>query len=188
MTEATLSFVMGIVYTVLTCGLLFWLTWFFSHWWMSWRGNGPTNAGLIAVGVYLLVGTFSAWRNVDPFATIDFDPNYSGDRLGGLSMMTGLPIVDRHGIAAAGAALIAGPLNILEGIADIRRRLPTDHTTLDATATMLQQAVRNLKLTSELNGKAIMLLHRLALIKVRSEAGHPVIMLTLKGMDVVSAP
>jgi hypothetical protein len=186
MMEAALSFVMGVVYTVITGGLLFWLTWIVCHRWLDW-GAGPVSAGLIAVGVYLVVATFSAWRGVNPLAAIEYDEAYRGDSKAGLSMATGLPIVDRHGIAAAGAALIAGPANVLEAIGDVRRRLPTDRTTLDTASMILERARNELRLTDELNRRSLAVLHRLQLIKVRVVGNAMVIMPTMKGLDVVNA-
>lgn len=185
MMEVALSFVLGVVFVIVTAGFLFWITWLISYRWGGW-GATPVGAGLIAVGVYLLVATLAAWRGVNPFGAIEYDENYAGSSNAGLSMMTGIPIFDRHGIAAAGAALIAGPANILDAIADIRRRLPHDRITVESAAHILEQSAREMRLDEGTDYRALWVLHRLALIKSRSIEGNVVVVATAKGFDVLN--
>lgn len=181
--EALVGGLMGVVYVVLTCGLLFWIAWFTAGWRFGFSNAVWIGAGVAAL--FLVVSTIEAIRRVNPFAPLKADWNDETFSAEGLSMMTGAPIVDRRSIAGAAAALLAGPAGILEAIADFRRRLPMDERTIDSAWRMLQRSVKDLPVCDVDDGKAFDLLHRLALVKVRQINETTVLMATMRGLDLL---
>ncbi|MFK7959350.1 MAG: hypothetical protein AB8G96_02405 [Phycisphaerales bacterium] len=171
----------GVAFTVLTFGFVFVLTWMLAF---LLGGGRHSEAGVAATitGVFFAVGTYSAWRRVDPLANLEpEDASLFGSAA--LTMATGMPVAfhPRQATAGAAAFLIGGQANILESIGHFRSGIPTDSPRVNTAAELLVSAERGVRLDSldaadsansagsagrAGSAEAIVLLRRLGLLRV----------------------
>jgi hypothetical protein len=70
--DACVTAALGVLFSLLTFGFVFWVAWLAGWMWGSrWRvGLVPWQLAAIVTGIFALASTVSAWRRVDPFAKL----------------------------------------------------------------------------------------------------------------------
>jgi len=179
MTEMAVELGMGLLFTALTVGFLYWLLWFIC---LFLGGIRAAPLARWMTALFMLVAAISAWRRVDPFAGLR--PMTGAERLmvvaGGLA---GHGQINLHSIAGFASLLMGGPENLICALRSWLHRLPTDPALLDQAAEVLVACKSEIDLKSqESSATAVVLLRRLNLIVPRGESK---IALTEKGRDVV---
>ncbi len=166
---------------------------FLIFWFIVSFGFRLSNSRMIALGIvtlYQVVAFVSAWRHVDPMAGVSLTGSEIATRNvvnSATYFATGIPVLRREGLAAAASALIGGPANVLEAVADWRGRLPCGDEFIAEAAKVMADAPT--KPTAEsVNPRAAAVLYRLGLIKAeRGEGGQMQIATTQKGLELLGA-
>src|SRR5437660_1188795 len=69
--EAALKASLGVLFTLVTYGVLFWMGWFVGVFIAGYLNLRPWQFGAILAGLFLVVAAWSAWRRVDPLAGLE---------------------------------------------------------------------------------------------------------------------
>lgn len=166
MFEALLALVLGVVFTAVVFGAMFWFCWFMALIFVGWSDAPKIAAGV--TGLFFLVACFSAWRKSDPLANLE--PLAPGEPLGWNATMVaahglGVPILTRRSLAGLGAVLLGGPANLFDAIDVWRHRLPRCDVRI--AHRLLMDCRGGLNLESIQDHTAMLVLYRLQLIRVR---------------------
>jgi hypothetical protein len=182
--EAAIEAGLGILFTALTAGVVFCLAWFVCF--LSGARRVPAiNISLLVTGIFVLVGTISAWRHVDPFAGLKPMSEAQHSMIDLSHAVDGYVHINRHSVAGIATLVMSGPVNLVSALRTWRHRLPTDPELLDK-ATQILAACRP-EVDLKKFGKcmpAALLLRRLTLIVPRDDS--TIIRLTEKGNDLCS--
>src|SRR5262249_14987358 len=136
--EMAIELGMGMLFTILVAGGLYFVIRFLCF---QFGVFGASNSR-IALGVtalFLLVGTISAWRHVNPFAGLK--PMSGADYLmfAVSGAVTGMTPMNRHSIAGFAALIMGGPENLVSALRTWLHRLPTNPRLLDEAAEILSR-------------------------------------------------
>jgi hypothetical protein len=186
--EAAIEAAMGILFTVLTSGAVFCITWFVCITLAGGRFPASTGAlivtGLIVTGLFVLVSVVSAWRHVDPFAGLKPMSDAQHLMFAVSGMVDGYVHMNRHTVAGLAAVLMGGPVNLAGALRSWLHRLPTDPVVIGLAAHILGSCRPEIDLKQVPSCvPAVILLRRLNLIVPRGDS--TVITLTERGRDVV---
>ena len=180
--EAVVEFGLGVLFSLITFGGVFWLSWLV----VAFRSDAVLIAGTITV-VCAVLSFLAAWKKVNPLQ--DIEPMTDAE-----FAMTMISIVGpgtwyfspKRAMAGLLLILFAGPANLLAVVASLRRRLPASESGVQAaTATLRDAAARDLPVDS-VNRDGLVLLFRLRLVKaVGGDGGQVHLRITEKGRDLV---
>jgi len=182
--EATIGGVLGIVYTVITFAVVFWLSWLLGLLLAGLlRMRTATLIAAIMTGVYALTAFVAAWRRINPFADMERFTDAQWTRFTVLQFAGyGVVASPRRALAGAAALLIGGPAAILEAIGTWNHRLRAGSTVVVEAVTLLTSARDALDIDRVTSPAAGVLLQRLGLIRVAPVApGSPRLVVTLTG-------
>jgi hypothetical protein len=184
--EAAVTLLVGMGTCILVFGVVFWLSWFvFTMFFRNFQIGSATTTALIITGIFALVSIFSAWRKHDPFENVQaMDGKVQSLQLG-LGYAMGVPIVNRQSAAGIASLLIGGPANIMDAIGLWRRRLHAGPELLASAGQVLRESRQGISPQMVKDQRAIVLLHRLGLVKSSHEQGKLQIIATLKGADLI---
>jgi hypothetical protein len=184
--EAALKGLFGVVFSLITFGLIFWIGWFSGLIFFAGALNlHAWQFGAILTGVFFVVATWSAWRRVNPLAGLrplsdeEKIATLISQAAGGLGLFS-----PRHASAGFAVVLIGGPASILEAIACWSLRLPARKAILQEAALLLETCPCPLERVQ--TPAAALLLKRLALITVIALGESAALSLTDKGMNLLS--
>jgi hypothetical protein len=186
--DALLKAGLGIVFSLLTFGFVFWTAWIVSFCYVSWLGMSAWQLAAIVTGVFFIVACWSAWRRVNPLAGLA--PLTDSQRfLTELSHLSGGEFVyfsPRHASAGFALILIGGPANLVEAFGIWMHRLRADAEALDQAARLLPECRDGCSSHLALRfGAGAILLHRLALIKMVPRDESAMFTLTDKGHSIL---
>jgi hypothetical protein len=182
--EAIIELALGIIFSALTFGAVFLVTWVIFYF-----GAGPLsgrNLALLVTGIFALVSVFEAWRRVDPLAGLE--PMTERQlRLTMISISTpGITYFSpRHATAGIATLFIGGPANVFSALGNWRHRLRYDGALIEAAASVLAAAADGVPVEAVESPRAALLLHRLALVKIGSDARGDILELTEKGRTML---
>jgi hypothetical protein len=184
--DAALKAGLGIVFSVLTFGTLFWFGWVVGFFVGHSLGTYPWQLGSLVAGVFFVVATWSAWRHVDPLAGLE--PLTDGQMLLTLiGQATGAftYFSPRHATAGAALMLLGGPANVIEAFGIWAHRHRADAELIEQAARLLVLCREELPVDEVRIPAAAFLLRRLALIKVLPRGDSAVIAPTDKGLAML---
>jgi hypothetical protein len=185
--QAALKAGLGIAFSLITFGFLFWGGWFVGFVCGHYLGPAAWQFGLLFSGLFLAVATWSAWRQVNPMAGLG--------RLSDAQLLLTLlsPMLPapgyfspRHASAAFALALIGGPANLFQAFSTWAHRFRVDDLLLENAASILTAADTQLPLEQLRDLAAAVLLRDLALIKMVPCGDSEALTLTDKGRAVLS--
>ena len=186
--EAAVEVVLGVLFAALTLAFVFWITWLFGGGLARMAGLAGWHLALIITGLFLIVTTVSAWRQVDPLAGVDpmtaAEEMLTGASLASPEMLYFSP---RHATAGAAMLLLGGPANVFTAVGTWRHRLPGDTTVITDAATLLCRCGTGLAVERITTPRAAVLLARLALIKVVPKGASGIIEPTENGRSALGA-
>jgi hypothetical protein len=185
--DAILKTGLGVVFSFVTFGLLFWLSWFVGFFVAHYLHLQAWQFGAILTGLFFVVATWSAWRRVDPLAGLK--PLTDQQMLLTLiGQATGAFVYFSPRRATAGAAivLIGGPANVFEAFGIWAHRIRADAELIDQAARLLALCQAELPAEEVRAPAAAFLLRRLALIKIVLRGDSAALALTDKGSAVIS--
>jgi hypothetical protein len=183
--EALLKAVLGIGFSIVVYGVLFWMGWFVGWFVAKYLNLHPWQFGALLSGLFFVVATWSAWRRVDPLA--DLKPMTKQQLL--LTMISQaspgvLYFSPRHATAGAALILLGGPANVIEAFGIWAHRLRADSSLIEDAALLLAFCEAELPAEEVREPRAALLLRRLGLIKVVPRGDSAALALTDKGFSV----
>lgn len=184
--DAALKAALGIVFSFLTFGLVYWFGWFVGVFVARQVGLQAWQFGAIMTGLFLIVATWSAWRRVDPLAGV---PRMT-DRQWLLTVISQaspdiLYFSPRHASAGLAMLLLGGPAGIFQAIGIWAHRLPANDTRIAEAARLLAACEMACPIEQIRDPAAAFLLKRLALIKLVPGRSSQAFALTEKGIGVL---
>ena len=186
--DAALKAGLGIVFSLLTFGCVFWFSWVLGFFFASQLNLHPWQFGAVVTGLFVIVATWSAWRRVDPLAGLQ---RLSDQQmfLTLLSQATGsmLYFSPRHASAGMALILLGGPVNVFEALGIWAYRLPTTLILLEEATRLLEACQSGIPIEPFRGPAAVLLLRRLFLIKVVPRGTSAALMVTEKGLAVLSS-
>lgn len=185
--DAALKALLGIGFSLVTFGVLFWMGWFVGFFMARHLNLHAWQFGAIVTGLFFVVATWSAWRRVDPLAGLA----PLSDRqllLTMISQVSGefLYFSPRHATAGAAIVLLGGPAGVFEALGTWAHRIRADSTLIEEAARLLALCQAELPAKEVREPAAAFLLRRLALIKVVPHGDSAALTLTDKGFAVLS--
>lgn len=181
--EAGLEFGLGVIFTLITFGVMYWLVWIF-----GFLAHAPFYVPALVTGIFAIVSIYSAWHNINPLADVapmtDMQYNLTMISLATPGFIYASP---EHSIAGLSMFLFGGPANIIKSWPTWRDRLRFDAEIIKQSADVLRRTEDNVPIESVTEPRAVILLHRLTLIKGISLKGHAndAFAVTQKGRDVL---
>jgi hypothetical protein len=185
--DALLKALLGIAFSFLVFGLLFWGGWFVGIFFARSLNLHAWQFGAFLSGLFLVTALWSAWQRVDPLAGLQ--------RLSEKQLLLTLISQDssqllyfspRHATAGVAILLIGGPANLFQAFGIWTSRLRADESLLEESARLLAACDPQCAAEQVRKPTAALLLRRLALIKVVPGGDSPAFALTEKGSTVVS--
>jgi hypothetical protein len=184
--EVLFKSLLGLGFSVLVFGFVFWLAWFTGLFFTASLHLHAWQFAILVAGLFLIVATWSAWKQVDPLAGLQ--PLTDQQRLLTLISQATPGVVyfsPRHATAGAAAVLLAGPANILEALGIWVWRLRLDPMLLEEAARLLNACNANYRIEEIREPEAALLLKRLALVKLVPLDDSSALTLTEKGEKIV---
>lgn len=185
--DALLKAAIGVVFSLLTFGFVFWFGWFFGIYFSRQLNLPAWQFGALFTGVFLVAATWSAWRRVDPLAGVapltdrEWFLMMLSQAAGGLGYFS-----PRHASAGFAVVLIGGPAGIIEAFGVWAHRIRADAGVIEDAARLLDRCEPQLPIAQVHNLAAAFLLYRLALVKLIGQEEERVLRLTEKGLTIVS--
>jgi hypothetical protein len=182
--DAGLKAFLGIVFSCITFGLLFWLGWFVGLFFASYLHLDAWQFGLILTGLFLVVATWSAWRRVDPLAGLQ--PLSDAQLLLTLiSQASGslLYFSPRHSTAGAAMLLLGGPANVLEAFGIWAHRIRFNPSLIQEASHLLEACQTPVGAEQVSDPAAAWLLKHLAFIDFIPNGDSAQLVLTEKGLS-----
>ena len=184
--ESLIALVVGVITCVTVFGVVYWVSWLlFTMFFRSYQIGSAATTALIITGFFALISIFSAWRKHDPFSNVQaMDENMQSLQLG-IGYAMGVPIVNRQSAAGIASLLIGGPANIMDSVAIWRTRIRGNATQVESAAQTLTQSAKGIPVSMVHDKTAIVILHRLGLVKVVSEQDKLAVRTTIKGSEML---
>ncbi len=173
--DVTMQGLLGGFWCVVTFGAVFLLGWLLTSFWLAW----------LIVAVYFAVATWSALREVDPWAhltPISRDERTRRDIERYLAAATGRGVgaLRRDGIAGLAMVLIAGPRSVIGAWRSYKRILPQEQELSAAAGAILAECPQ--MFAPDLDARACAILARLGMIGFETDEDGDVHMtLTTRG-------
>ncbi len=185
--DAALKVSLGIVFTIVTYGVLFWMGWFVGFFVAGYLKLHPWQFGAILAGLFFVVATWSAWRRVDPMAGL----KPLSDRQLLLTLISQaspglLYFSPRHATAGAAMILLGGPANVIEAFGIWAHRIRMGGSLLEDASRLLASCETEFPAGQVRELTAALLLRRLSLVKVVASGDSAALALTDKGFAVLS--
>lgn len=180
--DVGIRLVLGVIFSILTFGFLFWFGWVGGFVLGPQIGLSPFQLGAFGSSFFFLVALASAWFQVEPLAGLR--------RLTDRELMLTLAsqaagdvlyFSPRHASAGFAMVLIGGPANILEGVGLWATRIKTSPELLENAADLLASCEDKLPLRKLRRPQAAALLRRLQLIKMIPLETEQALTLTERG-------
>jgi hypothetical protein len=181
--EAFGEVALGVLFTALTFGVVYWLAWVFGFFGLSGAlGMRASELAAWITGVLFVVAVLSAWRQVDPLQSLP-PLTQRQELLTTISMASPnvLYFSPRHASAGVAMLLLGGPVNVMRGVGAWRHRVRWRGVTPDQAGALLARCERGLPLEQLDDLAGALLLRRLALIRVTGLGGTKTVELTEKG-------
>lgn len=182
--EAFVEFWLGVLFTALTLGFIYWIAWVFTYF-TSLQGYFPA----IVTGLFALASFYEAWRRVNPLQGVRSLTD-AEMRLTLIALATPhfAYFSPRHALAGWAMVVLGGPANIFASIATLMHRLPSGGALFECAADLLSRALDGVPIDRVENLRAAYLLQRLALIKSIAVCGseNDTITTTQKGRDLLA--
>lgn len=164
--DAALKGLLGVVFSLLTFGVVFWFAWVFGFCFVTSSGIHPALFAAIISGVFFVAATVAAWQRVDPLVELA-PPGDENELMRHLAHAAGQVYFNpRYAIAGAALVLIGGPAGILEAIGIWLHRLPTDPALIEQGVLILEACDPKLPSRDLRSLPAAFLLWRLGLVKI----------------------
>jgi hypothetical protein len=184
--DALLKGSMGIVFSLVTYGVLFWMGWFIGFFVARHLNLQPWQFGAMVAGLFLVVALWSAWQRVDPLAGL----KRLSDRQKLLTLISQaspglLYFSPRHATAGAALILLGGPNNVVEAFGIWAYRLPGAGSLVEEASRLLTSCQTALPAEEVREPVAALLLRRLGLIKVIPSEDSASLTLTDKGLALL---
>ena len=180
--DAALKAGLGIIFSLITFGVLFWFGWVTGFFVGHSVNLHPWQLGAIVSGLFFVVACWSAWRRVDPLAGLE--PLTDAQMLAMLiGRATGafMAFSPRHAIAGAALVLLGGPASVFQALGIWAHRLRADAGLIQQAAKLLVQCKAEPPVEQVRDVSAAILLRRLALVKIIPREKSAVLALTDKG-------
>lgn len=183
--DALLCLVLGIIFSLLTFGLVFWIGWYAAIFSVRNIGIPSWQVGIIFAGLFFIVAVWSAWRRVNPLA--DLQPLSEKQQMHRLvSMAVGLTYFSpRHVLAGAAMVLIGGPANVFQALGIWMHRLRHDDPIISEATSLLMSSEPLCPIEEIREIESAVLLKRLALIKIIPNGESHALTLTEKGRKIL---
>jgi hypothetical protein len=184
--KGAIKAVLGVVFSIMAFGLIFWCGWFFGFWLAASLGLESWQLGLLCSGLFLVVAIWSAWRRVNPLAGV---PRMTDQQwlltqlhlqIGGIGYFS-----PWHASAGFAVVLIGGPASVLDAIGLWNAQMRADGPMIDAMAGVLEECADTPPIRKVGSLQAALLLKRLALIKIVPLGDSEAFALTEKGERVL---
>jgi hypothetical protein len=185
--EAVLKASLGIVFSLVIYGLLFWMGWFVGFFVSGYVNLRPWQFGAVLAGLFLVVATWSAWRRVDPLAGLK--PLSNRQLVLTLVSQASPGILyfsPRHATAGAAMILLGGPANVIEAFGMWAHRIRVEGSLIEDASRLLASCETGLPAEQVREPTAALLLRRLRLITVVPRGDSSALALTDKGFAVLS--
>lgn len=184
--DAGLKAILGLGFSLLTFGFVFWFGWFLGLFVAGTLGLQAWQFGVVFTVVFLIAATWSAWRRVDPLAGLK--PLSEKELMLTLvSQAAGLLYFSpRHASAGAAVVLIGGPAAILQALGIWTYRIRLDSTVIDEAAEILAACKEKCPAKAVRRPAAVLLLRRLRFIKVIPDGESVAFTVTDAGHKVLS--
>jgi hypothetical protein len=185
--DAALKASLGIVFSLITYGFLFWFGWVVGFFMAGSLNLHPWQFAAIFAGIFLIVATWSAWVRVNPLAGLE--PLSDQQRLLTLISLASPNIVyfsPRHATAGAAVVLLGGPAAVIEAIGIWAHRIRTKGALMEDAACLLGSCQTAFPVEQIRHPAAALVLRRLHLIKVVPHGNSAALALTDKGFAVLS--
>ena len=185
--DATLKASLGIAFSTLTFGFIFWIGWMAGFCFFSWINLEPWQFAALVTGIFLGVAIWSAWVRVNPLADLaplsdrDLFLTLVSQAAGGLGYFS-----PRHASAGFAVILIGGPAGVFEALGIWAHRIRADAPLIEQASKILALCEAKLPAEKVRVPAAALLLRRLALIKVVPNDDSVALMLTEHGFAVLS--
>jgi hypothetical protein len=185
MLEVLAKTALGLVFTLLTFGFIFWVAWFAGFLLVSSLRHAWLFAAAVT-GIFLVVAIVSAWRRVDPLTGLEplTDQQLLLTVMGQASGQF-VYFSPRHASAGAALVLIGGPSSFLQALGAWTHRLRADESLMREAGSLLEGCLENCPIENVRKPAAAMLLKRLALIKTVRRGKSAVLALTEKGLKLL---
>lgn len=185
--DAALKASLGIVFSLVTYGVLFWMGWFVGFFVGGYLNLRPWQFGAILTGLFFVVATWSAWRRVDPLAGL----KPLSDRQLLLTLISQaspglLYFSPRHATAGAAMILLGGPANVIEAFGIWAHRIRVEGSLIEDASRLLASCETEFPAEQVREPAAALLLRRLSLVKVVPSGESAALELTDKGLAVLS--
>ena len=185
--DAGLKAGLGIAFSLVTFGMLWWLGWVVGFMLGLQMGLDAWVIATLVTAVILVAATWSAWNRVDPLAGLE---PLSDEQLmltqisqaaGGLGYFSA-----RHASAGFAIVLLGGPAGIIEAFGIWAHRIRADVPLVEDAARLLDSCESDFPINKVSNLGAAFLLWRLALIRIVSDGESRCLKLTDKGFNLRS--
>lgn len=184
--EAGITAALGVLFTLLIFGGLYWVTFIWAFPSISGGSIGFSPKAFGVTAIFFVVAAATAWRQIDPLQKLD--PMSPGDELlTSVSLAVGgaMAFSPRHAVAGVSSFLIGGPANIFEAIGIVRSRIRTPGETVTEAMFLLEQCRGRCPLRTVQSPRAVLLLRRLELIKVLDDSRGRALTVTEKGRGLL---
>jgi hypothetical protein len=184
--QAALKGSLGIAFTLVTYGFIFWFGWFVGCLIASYLGLTAWQFGVILTSLFFVAATWSAWRRVDPLAGLKplSDAQWSLMLLG--PTLTGtIYFRPRHATAGAAVVLIGGPASVMTAFGIWTHRLRIAGFSLDDAAQLLAACRTAFPADQVREPRTALLLMHLHLIKVVPSGDSVGLVVTDRGFAVL---
>jgi hypothetical protein len=185
--DATIKVLLGVLFSLLVFGFVFWGTWLVGFFVGSSWNIRPWQLGLLVASLFFVVALWSAWRHVNPLAGLK--PLSDEQLLLTIVSQATADVVyfsPRHALAGAALLLIGGPANIVEAVGIWAYRIRADGPLVDEAARLLTLCEGGCPPERVREPAAALILRRLALIKVVPSGDDVVLTLTEKGLTALT--
>jgi hypothetical protein len=185
--DAALKALLGVLFSFLVFGLLFWFGWFIGVFVARNFNLQAWQFGCLVSGLFLLAATWSAWRRVNPLAGL---PRLTDRQLLLTLLSQASPDIlyfsPRHATAGVAVLLIGGPANLFQALGVWAYRIRADAALIEAASRLLVECQEKCPVMRVAEPAAALLLRRLALIKIVLSGESSALTATDKGRAVLS--
>jgi hypothetical protein len=185
--DAALKASLGIFFTLITYGVLFWMGWVVGVLVAHSFNLRPWQFAAILSGTFFVVAMWSAWRRVDPLVGLS---RLSDQQLLLTLISQASPELlyfsPRHATAGAALILLGGPANVFEALGIWAHRIRVHGSLIEDASRLLQSCDGGLPVEQVDVPGAAVLLKRLALITIVPKGESAALVLTDKGFAILS--